>query len=89
MEGRWDGVHLQGQAELGWGGMYEGHRVGRCGVGNGRHWELGRGWEKIPVGLPRLGSPGSCIPHLVFSILFLGPCSCFPLYFFALFIALF
>lgn len=46
MEGRWDGVHLQGQAELGWGGMYEGHRVGRCGVGNGRHWELGRGWEK-------------------------------------------
>ena len=35
---------------------------------------------RIPVGLPRLGFPGSCVPRLVFSILFLGPCSCFPLY---------
>lgn len=35
VEGRWDGVHLQGRAEPGWGGVCAGPRAGCCGGGGG------------------------------------------------------
>lgn len=48
MEGRWDGVHLQVPAELGWGGRDEGFQVGPMGEDMGA---LGA-WMKVRGNIP-------------------------------------
>lgn len=50
MEGRWDGVHLQVPAELGWGGRDEGFQGGPMRGGHGGPGGLDKGERKHPHG---------------------------------------
>ena len=46
------------------GGKYEGCRVGCCGAGNGREWELGRGWAKTTLPMYVQRDFNTCKTHL-------------------------